>query len=175
MRNQPSSLLLVLLLVGCEGITSSTSGDVSYHVQELDVQYRTDVSEQVQNLITGFSSVSHFSKAEELKVRITQDSPTNLVLALNEKDLPIFASYQENNQLYSFGYEQTALSLLSMMTSHYKLKVRSLLTTSFQKHSDFNKLISRLEHLSKKNRSFIYDKVTLKYVNNIAIDINKYF
>lgn len=171
MRNRVGPLILFVLLVACESITSSNNDNSSKQIHEFEVQFSGTIPEQVQNFVEGFSSVSHFTKINEWKVQLAQDSPTHLVFAVNKKNLPLFVSQKDSDLLYRFDHVRTAYSLLTIMTLHFKPKDQSLLTNSFKEHSDFNKLVNRLEYLSEKNRSFIFDKLTLSHINKIAIDI----
>lgn len=174
MENQIGSLLLLLLFINCESITSSGNESINQEVSEIDVQYSSNISDELQTLISGFSSITHFTPANEALVRINKDQIFTLVFALNDKNLPLLAALQENNS-YDFNFENTALALLSTITSPFVDRAPSELTDTFKQHPDFNRLVERLDYLAHKNKSFIQDRSTLSLINSISENLASNF
>ncbi len=174
MNKHYSYFLFFLACIGCQNITSSNTIN-SHKVFEYGFTYSAEVSSSEKNIISGYSSISHFSDVYDQKISLYDGNFTNLVFAVNDQKNPVFVSFLTENNTYVFGYKETALTLISALCLPFLSPANSQVMRKLEGYSEFKKLVNRLKLLSTKNESFIHDKIVLSLLNEISNQLAKDF
>jgi hypothetical protein len=175
MLKNHSYFILLLALLGCQNITGPNT-DISYQqTEKYGTDFTSEVSYPERESIAGYSSLTHFSLAKSHKALITKGDFTNLVFAVNKQRNPVFASFLNKEKFYVFGYKETAITLVSAVILPFINYDGSNKISGLEKYSEFNSLVKRLEYLSKKNKTFIHDELTLSLLSKIAAHLTKDF
>lgn len=170
MRNLLPCLLIGTIL-GCQALTGSNDNPDDITAIQFSVILSKDISADALQLISGFSSISHFTPYSEQKVTLSQNPYTDLVFAVNNKNQPLFASFLSDNGSYIFGHEETATALLTVVVLPF-ISADELLAISEAKNlEEFSSLTERLEYLSDNNLSFSEDASFFELLNKISADL----